>query len=148
MRPRVGIIIFREIKMDNYFSEYAEINRETVKKAFDIDLGYNEESIGFLDPIIDEVWALSDAKDLKSITLLFGSFLGEAIRADLGGNWHKNKDGEWEILLYIGNESLFIDPFRAVEKRIILGKESSILKNFSKFKRKVESRVADVVILF
>jgi hypothetical protein len=105
----------------NQFSQYAQIHINTTKKAFGVDLDFNEESILKLDEIIEQAWPDQPPVMIDNTIALFGSFLGEAIRRVLGGEWVEN-DGGWGVK--IGDGTLMV--FVKVKKRLLNGLEDSI----------------------
>lgn len=103
------------------FQEFAQIHINTTQQIFGVALSYDEQSILQLDDIVSRGWPESPPRQLDHVVLLFGSFLGEAIKAVLGGEWFKNEKG-WGIR--IGKANIMV--FTKIQKRFLNGIEDSI----------------------
>jgi hypothetical protein len=120
--------------MDNMnaqqFQEFAHIHINTTNQIFGVALLFNEQSIFQLDGIISKGWPESPPQQLDHVVLLFGSFLGEAIIAALGGAWAQTDKG-WGIK--IGQVNIMV--FTKMRKRFQNGIEDSITHYYQTIKK-------------
>ncbi|MFX0094729.1 MAG: hypothetical protein ACFFBD_23535 [Candidatus Hodarchaeota archaeon] len=115
--------------MEDRIRETAEqvirINRENLG----ITLGYDEESVAWVDGHIELIKEDSlDQETLETLICLFGAYLGECICHQFGGHWKMAYD-QWVISFPIGVKSFLAFPFVKVEKQF-LGNQDSILGYF------------------
>lgn len=112
--------------MDNL--EAIKANAELVLKTFEQqNLGYNEESVVWLDGYIErnrQNWEEQTAGKMGSI---LGSFLGECIRRNYGGEWQMTENGLC-IAFTDGNAAF---PFNKINKQIQNGSDDSIASFYS-----------------
>lgn len=102
---------------------------ETTEKIFGLKLDFDEESILKLDELIQKGWPDGPPNQIDNVIILFGSFLGEAIKNTLGGDWAEDQ-GQWFIKL--GDAQ--INVFNKVKKRLLNGEEDSISYFFHSLK--------------
>jgi hypothetical protein len=98
-------------------------NAAHVIAAFsDNEIGFDERSVEWIDGYIErnrEYWD----KDLRaSLENTLGSFLGECIRHNFGGNWEMKEDGL--AIMFDARNGVF--PFNKINKQIANGAEDSI----------------------
>ena len=135
------------------FKKYANMRIDLAKEAYDIDLGFNEKSILKLDDLIQNVLDVFEKDDnltlsadhLNGLVLLNGSFLGEAIRETLGGEWEETKQS-WAIKISnisVGNVSIRV--FGKVQKRLLNGMEDSISYYYKSVKKMLENNFKDII---
>ncbi len=122
----------------NQFSRYAQMHIDTAKQSFDVDLKYDEESVLKLDDIIQSAWPEKPPVQIDSVILVFGSFLGEAIKHTLGGEWVRTEQG-WGVK--IGEATLMV--FTKVKKRLLNGMEDSISYYYQSTKMMLNNNFKD-----
>ena len=111
---------------------------DTAKQSFDVDLKYDEESVLKLDDIIQSAWPEKPPVQIDSVILVFGSFLGEAIKHTLGGEWVRTEQG-WGVK--IGEATLMV--FTKVKKRLLNGMEDSISYYYQSTKMMLNNNFKD-----
>jgi hypothetical protein len=104
------------------FNDYALMHIDLTKKSFNEDLSFDEESIFKLDKLIQTAWPDKPPVEMQNVIMLFGSFLGEAMRDIYGGQWVETEQG-WGMKI---NEEVTILPFTKIKKRLINGEDDSI----------------------
>ena len=98
---------------------------QTCKEVFNIDMDYSVQSIKMLDGIIDRAWDGKQPNDIDNMIILFGSYLGEAIKKNHGGEW--DYDENFGIVLKnFENWTITIFPFDKVRKKFLEGKDESL----------------------
>jgi len=122
------------------FQQYAQIHIDTARQSFSVDLKYDEESILKLDDMIQSAWPEKPPVQIDNVILLFGSFLGEAIRHTLGGEWVKKEQG-WGIK--IGDATLMV--FTKIKKRLLNGMENSISYYYQSTKGMLKNSFKDII---
>ncbi len=80
------------------FLEDAQLVIDVLSEKEDIDLDFSSDSVSWLDTYIDEHRAQLDDGDKSVLREKFGAYLGESIRANYGGRWVKDSDGDWTIV--------------------------------------------------
>jgi hypothetical protein len=118
------------------FADYAKIHMDTTERIFGIKLDFDEDSILKLDGLIQQSWPDEPPKMIDSVIILFGSFLGEAIKNTLGGEWAE-LDGQWFIRL----SDAQINVFNKVKKRLLNGEEDSISYFYRMLKQMKEKKI-------
>lgn len=91
----------------------------------EFEFGFNTESIEVLDAFINTVRAQSDEDSKNTIISLIGSFLGEALISNFGGNWAYYPEGDMGVNLRDG--AIMASPHAKVEKHLYNGDGDSIL---------------------
>jgi hypothetical protein len=124
----------------NQFTQYAQIHIDTTKQAFGIELNFDEKSILELDHLIQEAWPEEPPVQIDNVIVLFGSFLGEAIKQTLGGEWVQTEQG-WGIK--IGDANLMV--FTKVKKRLLNGMEDSISYYYQAMKGMLKNDFKDII---
>ena len=122
------------------FQQYAQLHIDTARQAFDVDLKYDEGSILKLDDMIQTNWPEEPPVQIDDVILLFGSFLGEAIRHTLGGEWVETEQG-WGI--EIGDATLMV--FTKIKKRLLNGMEDSISYYYQSMKEMLKNNFKDII---
>lgn len=102
-----------------------------LRKHFDIHFDYSERSLAVLDDVISRCWS-APPKNLDNMVAMFGSYLGETIRRQIGGQWGKDEAGYH--LVNVGGVEQWIDPFSKVRKRFLNGIEDSLSVYFESIK--------------
>lgn len=119
----------------NQFQQYADLHIDTTKKTLGVVLDYNEESILKIDEIISKGWPNAQSVIADSIILLFGSFLGEAMRHVFGGEWIETEQG-WGLKI---NDTVTVFPFAKIKKRFVNGMGDSITYYYQSVKAVLDS---------
>ena len=101
-------------------------NAELVIKIFGenngIDLGYDSDSVKWLDGFIERQRENADDEKIQSLSGVLGSFLGECIIKNFGGKWEQTEDG-LAVKFDDGNAAF---PFNKVQKQFKNGSDDSI----------------------
>jgi hypothetical protein len=98
-------------------------NAEIVKKTFAAeDLAFDQRSVQWIDGYIQRNRESWDAATAKSLGGTLGSFLGECIRANFGGEWEMTEYGM--AIVFDDQNNVF--PFNKINKHIANGEEDSI----------------------
>ncbi|HOX97082.1 MAG TPA: hypothetical protein PL066_01850 [bacterium] len=124
----------------NQFKQYSQIYIDTTKQSFGIELNYDEESILKLDNIIQESWPDKPPIQIDNVIVLFGSFLGEAIKQTLGGEWVETEQG---LGIKIGDATIMV--FTKIKKRLLNGMEDSISYYYKNLKRMLTNNFEDII---
>lgn len=105
--------------------------------------GYNRESVEWLDGYIDRLrdsGKFKEEEQLKNLTVSFGCFLGECIKAAYGGAWREH-NGAWGVFF---KDSSGAFPFSKVRKQLENGSEfHSILSFYDVLPRILSGRVGE-----
>ncbi|MDQ0148294.1 hypothetical protein ACFO6R_02905 [Eubacterium multiforme] len=108
------------------------------KNNLGIKLDFSEESLNFLDDILEvfhkeiEMDTIDNDKVID-LSMAFGGYLGEVISKNIGGVWEEN-NGKTIFLEVYDNKVL---PLNIVYKRINIGERASVKRWYTKFKEKV-----------
>lgn len=121
------------------FKQYAQIHIDTTKQSLGVDLNFDEKSILALDNLIQNAWPDQPPIQIDNVILLFGSFLGEAIIKNLGGQWVKVEQG-WGIKI----EDTTLMVFTKVKKRFLNGIEDSISYYYKGVKDMLKNDFKDI----
>lgn len=101
-------------------------NAELVIKVFGdnngIELGYDAESVEWLDGFIERQRENADADKMNGLTNVLGSFLGECIRENFGGKWEQTENGL--AIKFDGGNAIF--PFNKTAKQFQNGADDSV----------------------
>lgn len=102
-------------------------NAELVIKVFGenngIELGFDTDSVEWLDGFIERQREDADADKMNGLTNVLGSFLGECIRHNFGGEWEQTENGL--AIRFDNNNAAF--PFNKTAKQFQNGAEDSVL---------------------
>ena len=102
-------------------------NAELVVKVFaendGVELDFDESSVEWLDGYIERNRENFDEETVRGLVNVLGSFLGECICRNYGGNWSQDENG----LTVKFDELNGVYPFNKIEKHFINGAEDSIL---------------------
>ena len=113
----------------------ANQNLATLRKRFDIQFDYSEHSLAVLDDVISKCWS-APPKKLDTMVAMFGSYLGETIRRQLGGLWAEDEVGYH--LINVGGVDTRVDPFSKMRKRFHNGSGDSLSAYFTTIKTVTE----------
>ena len=111
--------------------EAIQQNAEVVVKQFasqlDVELGYNLDSVKWLDGYIERIRMEIKEKTRDKLINIFGSFLGECLKKEFGGNWTFSENGFG--IEFPDKTTAF--PFNKVEKQFLNGSGDSIYSFFT-----------------
>jgi hypothetical protein len=115
--------------MDEF--ENIRLNAELVAKTFaqnnGVDLSFDEDSVEWLDGYIERNREKWDDQTKERLSGVLGSFLGECIRMNFGGEWTMSEYGPG-IVFDDGNAAY---PFNKIRKQMENGEEDSIASFYS-----------------
>jgi len=130
--------------------EYSTVAVNAARKEFGIRLNYAEDSLSDIDMImenrtrgglftadstspekLDEVWRMS---------LVWGSYVGEVIRINLGGVWHSRPGDDDTVRPMMRVATLEGSPVEKVYKRLTESEANSISNYYFGLKRILEQR--------
>jgi hypothetical protein len=98
----------------------------TLSERLGVHLKYDRASVEWLDGYIDRVRLNLDESSIDGITNSIGSFLGECIIANYGGQWRES-EGTWGVFFSDRDDRSAAFPFNKVRKQLLNGAEDSIL---------------------
>lgn len=105
-----------------------QANAELVVKTFaesnDVKLHYDEKSVEWLDGYIERNRLKWDAETAEKLSNVLGSFLGECIRRNYGGDWQMSEKGYGLGIVFSDGNVAF--PFNKIKKQIENGNDDSI----------------------
>ena len=111
--------------------EAIQQNAEVVVKQFasqlDVELGYNLDAVKWLDGYIQRNRLEIKEKTRDKLINIFGSFLGECLKKEFGGNWTFSENGFG--IEFPDKTTAF--PFNKVEKQFLNGSGDSIYSFFT-----------------
>ena len=87
---------------------------------------YDRASVEWLDSYIERVRLNLDESSVNGLSNSIGSFLGECIIANYGGQW-REAEGTWGVFFSDRNDKSAAFPFNKVRKQLLNGAEDSIL---------------------
>ena len=96
---------------------------ENLSRHAGFELGYNEQSVEWIDGFIERQRAREGFEPGGLINTL-GSFLGECMCRELGGEWKFQPNEQLAVQFSDGNAAF---PFNKAEKHFANGEEDSIL---------------------
>lgn len=116
-----------------FIQKLADSNRNlaTLRTRFGIQFDYSEHSLTALDDVISECWS-GPPKKMEVMVAMFGSYLGETIRRQLGGKWAEDEGGYH--LIDVSGVDARIDPFSKMRKRFLDGSAESLSSYFAAIK--------------
>jgi hypothetical protein len=94
-----------------------------MRSELGVELSYDEGSVEWADGYIGRVRPSVSAESVESISSLIGSFLGECVIANYGGQWRETENGTG--VCFDGSNCVF--PFAKVQKHFLHGEGDSIL---------------------
>jgi hypothetical protein len=108
--------------------EAIKANAALVLKTFEQqNLAYDEASVKWLDGYIERNRLDWDETGAEKLVSILGSFLGECIRLNFGGEWQMTENG-LAVAFFDGNAAF---PFNKIRKQIHNGSEDSIASFYS-----------------
>lgn len=112
------------VKMDPSTKEEIHKNAEFVEsvisKALGKTAGYGIDGVSWLDAFIQRQHEHGDKNIFDQIVSTYGSYLGECIRQNIGGEWVRI-DGTEAIAFDVKNATF---PFTKLRKHLVNGSES------------------------
>src|SRR5579871_2075820 len=98
----------------------AKLVIDSTYKQFGVTLSYDAESVEWLDEYIERLRAQNyPDDDIDKLINVFGSYLGECIRHEYGGEW-ADEQGNWVIRFDAQNAAF---PFSKVLKQFKSGSD-------------------------
>ncbi|MDQ3817230.1 MAG: hypothetical protein M3362_06020 [Acidobacteriota bacterium] len=116
--------------MEEQFKELAQNFIVTCSKMLDVNLRYDRESVEWLSGYIERVRLHLDEASIDGLTASIGSFLGECIIANYGGQWRES-NGMWGIFFSEASDRNAAFPFNKVRKQLSRGESDSILSFYN-----------------
>jgi hypothetical protein len=93
--------------------KYSSCCLKTVKDVFNLDLGYDEQSIEKLDSVIEKTWTKNNNLDKTLVVKAFGCFLGEAFKRCHNAYWVNTSQG-WGLY----SKGVFFLPFNILKTKL------------------------------
>ncbi|MBA4185711.1 MAG: hypothetical protein H0X49_17165 [Acidobacteria bacterium] len=103
--------------------ENAELVINGVGRMCGVQLDYDEKSVEWLDGYIERNRKDFDEETVEKMTNILGSFLGECIRRNFGGEWKISENGFG--IIFDSKNAVY--PFAKTEKHLRNGSEDSIV---------------------
>ncbi len=99
----------------------AQLVIDSTYQQFGVTLGYDEDSVEWLDEHIEQLRDKNyPANDIAMLVNVLGSFYGECIRRQFGGEWQEYKGG---FMLAFANGQM-VSPFGKIMKQFEKGASS------------------------
>jgi hypothetical protein len=113
--------------MQSQIEANAELVRTVAREKLDVDVGYDEAGVRWLDGYID---GQRDAppKIQDRLVSTLGSYLGECVRRQYGGQWVNDPEQGWAVAI---NENFSVYPFNKVQKQLTSADGESVLGFFT-----------------
>ena len=105
----------------------AEIIVNQFASQLDVELGYNSDSVKWLDGYIERNRTKIREETRDKLINIFGSFLGECMKKEFDGNWTFSENGFG--IEFPDKTTAF--PFNKVEKQFLNGSGDSIYSFFT-----------------
>ena len=104
----------------------AKLVIEHMSKPAGFELGFNEESVEWIDGFIERQRSQEgfEIESVRGLVNNLGSFLGVCMCEELGGEWKQQSNGQLAVEFSDGNAAF---PFNKVQKQFANGEEDSIL---------------------
>jgi len=119
-------------------AEYAQDAVETAHDKFQIDLDYTLESVDLLDVILEAQFAAMPTgwqllyrrrpskRKLRTLSKMWGGYLGEVLRRQWGGQWMAPEDGPFKGGLTLLVQGTMLSPVAHVHRQLVNGSEASV----------------------
>lgn len=110
---------------------------ESASACFGLEADYSSESIGALDAAISRHWE-KPPQMIGAVVLSLGSYLGETIRRQLGGEWgQRSGDGLDRVsLLNVMGTSIEVRPFVQMHRRLVNGQVDALAPWFDSIRKR------------
>jgi hypothetical protein len=121
---------------DSFISSIPDLARSHVEisgKQWSYSLDYSEESVTSLEKIIAEGWPDGGNSPLDTTIAMFGSYLGETIRKNMGGIWEHDAKMGYALKDVGGKATIF--PFAKIAKRFKEGSDESLTFYYESIKQ-------------
>lgn len=105
----------------------AELVVKTLGENNGVNLAFDEDSVKWLDGYVERNRENWDVQTKEKLSGVLGSFLGECIRLNFGGEWKMSEYG-LGIVFDDGNAAY---PFNKIRKQMDNGEEDSIASFYS-----------------
>jgi hypothetical protein len=112
--------------MEEQIKEFAQTFISKCSERLGVNLEYNQASVEWLSGYIERIRLNLDEPSVDGLTNWIGSFLGECIIANYGGEWREWK-GTWGIFFSDEDDKNAAFPFNKVRKQFLNGEGDSIL---------------------
>jgi hypothetical protein len=112
--------------MEEQIKELAEDFSATVSEMLGVNLRYDRASVEWLSGYIERVRPTLNESSITGLTQSIGSFLGECIIANYGGEWRES-EGTWGVFFSARDDRNAAFPFNKVRKQLLNGAGDSIL---------------------
>ena len=99
---------------------------DTFSREMNVNLAYDEQSLEYLDGYIARMRERMGGQYSGTVNFI-GSFLGECIIANFGGQWKQSDKGAWGVY-FENNTAAF--PFTKVQKAFAKGGEADSIAGF------------------
>ncbi len=113
--------------MEQHIRANAELVRTVAREQLEIEVGYDEGGVRWLDAYIDGQRRSADEDLKRRLPNTLGSFLGECIRQTYGGRWVQDDEHGWCVQI---NERVSAFPFNKVQKQLAGEDGESVLGMF------------------
>lgn len=119
-------------------AEYAKDAVDTAREKFEINLDYSLESIDSLDLILQSQFEarptgwqllyrfLPSKRKLRTLSRMWGGYLGEVIRRQWGGEWLQPTDGPFKGGLTLLVRGTMLSPVGRAHKQMVSGSDASV----------------------
>lgn len=119
-------------------ADYANDAVETARDKFRMDLDYSLESIDSLDLILESQFASTPTgwqmlyrfrpskRKLRTLSKMWGGYLGEVIRRQWGGQWVEPAEGPFKGGLTLLVQGTMLSPIARAHKHLVNGSEASV----------------------
>lgn len=112
--------------MEEQIKDLAQKLISTLSERLGVHLKYDRASVEWVDGYIERVRLNLDESSMAGLTNSIGSFLGECIIVNYGGQWRES-EGSWGVFFSERNDRSAAFPFNKVRKQLLNGAEDSIL---------------------
>ncbi|MDQ3753879.1 MAG: hypothetical protein M3371_04015 [Acidobacteriota bacterium] len=112
--------------MEEQIKDLAQNLTSTLSEMLGVNLKYDRASVEWLSGYIERIRLNLDESSIDGLTNSIGSFLGECVIANYGGEWRES-EGTWGIFFSGRNDRSAAFPFNKVRKQLLNGAEDSIL---------------------
>ena len=112
--------------MEEQIKEFAESFVTKCSERVGVNLQYDRDSVAWVSDYIERVRLHLDEASLDGLVNWIGSFLGECLIGNYGGEWRES-EGMWGVFFSEANDKNAAFPFNKVRKQLVNGAGDSIL---------------------
>jgi hypothetical protein len=112
--------------MEEKLKDLARSLISTCSETLGVNLRYDRASVEWLSGYIERIRPHLNESSIDGLVSSIGSFLGECIIANYGGEWRES-EGTWGVFFSESNDRNAAFPFNKVRKQLLYGMEDSIL---------------------